>query len=325
MIIDNIAKQFGVTYQNVNNESLCPFPSGFGSGYVKSSYYPSGIEIVEINGVLTSSLKIKIPGSDNFLLNMIFNLRWAASYNDSKGNNHIINRFSSIFNTQDKNQESSYEFGTKEPISLYIIVLHVETFKEKFDKVHFEDESEITKLFTDLSKRNYIYSESNYTLSLQSLILKYQQNNYLGIMRYIYLEAKATEIILERLNQYLIDLSGDKLVIKRASTLQKVEAAALSISKQLNNLGTTKEIALSVNLSEGLLQSGFKQLFKCTVNQFIVDLRLNKAIDLLDNSEFNITEITYELGIKSRSYFSKVFKERFGISPLEYRKLKNKS
>ena len=106
---------------------------------------------------------------------MVFNLRWAATYNDSKGNNHIINQFSSIFNTQDKNQESSYELGTKEPISLYIIILHVDIFKEKFNSIDFDDESEITKLFTNLSKRNYIYSESNYTLSLHSLILKYQQ------------------------------------------------------------------------------------------------------------------------------------------------------
>ena len=39
------------------------------------------------------------------------------------------------------------------------------------------------------------------------------------------------------------------------------------------------------------------------------------AKELLLNTDLNITEITYKIGINSRSYFSKLFKEKYGMSP----------
>ena len=324
MIIKNIAEQFGVSFQNINNERICAFHPNFGSGYVKSSYYDSGIEIIEIKGSLKKPLTIKNQSNNNLLLNIIFNLRWASSYKNTIGNIQNIDQFSCILNSQNKDQNSSFDLGINESISLFIVFIHVNIYQEKFDQINFDDDSNMTEFLRNLTKGKYIYSKNNYTLSLQNLILKYQQNTYLGKMRYVYQEAKATEIVLESFNQYLADFSQNNNSINKIINSKKIESAAVLISKQLDNPGTTKEIAQSVNLSEGSLQSGFKNLFNCTVNQFIVDLRLNKAIDLLDNSEYNISEITYELGIKSKSYFSKVFKAKFGVSPLKYRQLTNK-
>ena len=38
----------------------------------------------------------------------------------------------------------------------------------------------------------------------------------------------------------------------------------------------------------------------------------------MESTHLNITEITYRIGITSRSYFSKLFKERYSMSPKQY-------
>ena len=58
-----------------------------------------------------------------------------------------------------------------------------------------------------------------------------------------------------------------------------------------------------------------------TPNDFIVNVRLKKAANMLTNNpEFNISDITYMLGFSSPKYFAKCFKEQFGVSPSAYRK-----
>jgi AraC-like DNA-binding protein len=48
---------------------------------------------------------------------------------------------------------------------------------------------------------------------------------------------------------------------------------------------------------------------------FIRDIRLNKALSLIKENKYNISEIALEVGYNSPSYFSKCFQEKFGIKP----------
>ena len=58
-----------------------------------------------------------------------------------------------------------------------------------------------------------------------------------------------------------------------------------------------------------------------TPNDFIINVKLKRAAHwLTNNPEYNISDITYMLGFSSPKYFSKCFKEQFGISPSVYRK-----
>lgn len=56
------------------------------------------------------------------------------------------------------------------------------------------------------------------------------------------------------------------------------------------------------------------------VNTFIREVRLKKAAQLLRKSGYTVTEAMYDVGFNHRSYFSKCFKELFGITPKEYAK-----
>jgi len=69
--------------------------------------------------------------------------------------------------------------------------------------------------------------------------------------------------------------------------------------------------------------SKFRQAFKKSTglspNQYYLNIRLNKAKELLTSTSLNINEIAYHTGFESIFYFSKLFKKKNGVSPKDYR------
>ena len=76
-------------------------------------------------------------------------------------------------------------------------------------------------------------------------------------------------------------------------------------------------LARELGLSESQLYRKIKALTNTTTVVFIRSVRLQKAKELLQNKEFNISEICYKVGFTDPSYFSRVFKDEFGCPPSE--------
>ncbi len=53
--------------------------------------------------------------------------------------------------------------------------------------------------------------------------------------------------------------------------------------------------------------------------EFIKEMRINRAAQLIESGEFNMTQISYMVGINDPRYFSKCFKAKYGMTPTEYR------
>ncbi|MBR4432575.1 MAG: helix-turn-helix transcriptional regulator, partial [Paludibacteraceae bacterium] len=54
--------------------------------------------------------------------------------------------------------------------------------------------------------------------------------------------------------------------------------------------------------------------------EFIREMRIKRAAQLLEDRKHNITEVTYMVGMNDSRYFSKCFKNTYGITPSEYRR-----
>ena len=75
-----------------------------------------------------------------------------------------------------------------------------------------------------------------------------------------------------------------------------------------------------MGISQSKLQTGVKYLYGRTVNQFVKNIRLEVARELIHTTDMNQSEICYHIGFSSRSHFTKIFEERFGKVPSEYKK-----
>jgi AraC-like DNA-binding protein len=83
---------------------------------------------------------------------------------------------------------------------------------------------------------------------------------------------------------------------------------------------TITALALEVGINTFKLRVGFKQLFKTTIHQYRLDLRLDIAKKLLSETDLTISEIAYKTGFDSRDGFARFFRRRFQESPRQWRK-----
>lgn len=77
------------------------------------------------------------------------------------------------------------------------------------------------------------------------------------------------------------------------------------------------ELAGKMNMSRSNLLRRVKKSTSLPVNQLIRDARLKRAMELLKNSSFNVSEISHRVGFGSTSYFIKCFREHYGYPPGE--------
>lgn len=81
-----------------------------------------------------------------------------------------------------------------------------------------------------------------------------------------------------------------------------------------------EEICHRFSISRSSLQTLFKNNLKVPPKQYISDLKLNKSKVLIKESVYTISEISNMLGFTSIHYFSRKFKQQFGITPTNYAK-----
>jgi signal transduction histidine kinase/DNA-binding response OmpR family regulator/streptogramin lyase len=97
-----------------------------------------------------------------------------------------------------------------------------------------------------------------------------------------------------------------------------LEKVTRIIYKNLSNTSFSIDVlAEELHTSRSNLHRKIKSISELTPNDFIQLIRLKKAAELLQENTYRINEISYLVGFRSSSYFSKSFKKQFGISPKE--------
>lgn len=126
-----------------------------------------------------------------------------------------------------------------------------------------------------------------------------------------------------------------KTIMKKAEQVENQKDASASLASReglfdmvdqyvKSNLAKEihlKDIAQAVFLSPCHLSRKFKQVTGKSVIEFVQEIRLSKAEELLKDSELTITEIAYQAGFTDSAYFTNCFKKRTGKTPTQYRKM----
>ncbi|MBG0861078.1 MAG: response regulator [Bacteroidales bacterium] len=112
--------------------------------------------------------------------------------------------------------------------------------------------------------------------------------------------------------------TSDKSLIKEDEFMMKVRHV-LETNLKEDEFGIS-HLCSELAVSRTQLYRKFKTLSNKTIGDYFKFLRLYKAKELLLTTDLNITEVTYSVGFKSISYFSREFAREFGQSPSEFRK-----
>jgi len=80
-------------------------------------------------------------------------------------------------------------------------------------------------------------------------------------------------------------------------------------------------VAESLAMSQKTFYRKFKSLTGLTPVEFVRDMRMQRAKQLLEGGGNNVSEVAYHVGFSNPKYFSTCFKEKYHISPSEYARL----
>jgi len=123
----------------------------------------------------------------------------------------------------------------------------------------------------------------------------------------------------------VIHILGQIISIKKNEDFQNtlgktVQKACLIIRDNLSANMNIEQLAMDLNINYSVFRKAFKKYTGLSPMQYHTSLRMKQALYLLANSNQSIKEISFSLGFCSVFYFSKLFKEKTGTTPGEYRR-----
>ena len=87
-----------------------------------------------------------------------------------------------------------------------------------------------------------------------------------------------------------------------------------------NNTLTVDEMVDEMGMGRTVFFNKLKSLTGLSPVEFIREMRIKRAAQLLEEQRYNITEVTYMVGMNDSRYFAKCFKNTYGVTPSEYRR-----
>ena len=102
------------------------------------------------------------------------------------------------------------------------------------------------------------------------------------------------------------------------NTYTLIEKSLTYIKEHLNEDLNLENIANAMSISPIYFHNTFKTAVGKTLRDYIEEQRIKKAINLLLTTNYSLTQIAYECGFSSQSYFSYVFKRRMKSTPRKY-------
>ena len=117
-----------------------------------------------------------------------------------------------------------------------------------------------------------------------------------------------------------IDICKQMHILRKSQILSKPIVLCIDyIYSHIHNRITVKELADYLGLSESYLSKLFHKEMGLSISQYILNLKIEKAKNLLQYSEYNVVDIANYLSFSSQSHFIQVFQKFTGMTPHKYR------
>ncbi|PWJ44622.1 AraC family transcriptional regulator [Sediminitomix flava] len=214
-----------------------------------------------------------------------------------------------------------FKFNVRIPAHTQMNHLHIYMTKEWIEKFiasyNIPKSSDLLRLLNDPDVT--IYDE----IGPELLRVVHQMLSYEPIekLKKAYLKIKVEEsfVVAIDMNWKREENFGELSYVHQAD-FQVVTSIKKDLLDNLISPPSLEEFADRYSMSKSKIQNLFKQVYGSPVFQYLKKIRLEKAMEMLQNQNISISEIGYLVGYTSLGHFSKAFKEFHGILPKDVRK-----
>ena len=197
-------------------------------------------------------------------------------------------------------------------------VLSVLISIKKFHKLFSEDSNNIQFLKDENANQKYYYENkiSNPIFLVLNELKRFDINSS---TKNLFLKAKIYELFSHLYNRNR-DLNIEQCpFLTNEENFKKIKKAKDIIIENMTNPPSLVELSEEINLSLKKLKEGFKKIYGKPVYQFLIEYKMELAKKLLSDNNYNVNEVSLKLGYSTASHFITAFKNKYGLTPKNFK------
>jgi len=203
------------------------------------------------------------------------------------------------------------------PITEFMNEKSAERWNKKMSK-HLKRERSETVLFLEFITKDGLLLSKDFQISVYQALDGSGQKILLNSVFFSKGEPFETGLPKKKLKvtkgvkQHKVSLTPEDIQIIR-------DVHDMIISNLDKDLPKLNDLARQMGTNEYKLKYGFKQIYGTTIFRFLIRERLRMARTLIQHSTLTIKQIIQMTGFKSKTHFSRAFKDKYGMSPTDLR------
>ena len=317
---DTLKTEIGGTLDKNSTEYKLNIDNDIAKGSIRSIALEDGLAVLEFDIIAHENIKMSIDTLLATHVNFIYcsKGKLSQSFNENTTTNTIDAFQTSI--VANIISEQNIIFLEKD-VETVATLISVNTSYETNSRSQWS--TQLKDAFISNKKDDYLYIGS-YNLKIAESIKQLQSIKQEGLVRELLTKGIVNVILALEIEHHNNDIQNLDM---EPTSLTKMEISLIAkLTDYINEFPDldhkVENLSDRVGLSAAKLQEGFKFQHGLTVCEYIRSVRLIKSEELIINTDLNISEIVYSVGFTSRSYFSKIFKERYDCTPSDYKKNK---
>lgn len=291
-------------------------------GSIKVIPFDWGMNLMIYNVEFFEDIILKIEATDFNPIRFIYNLQGEFSHRFGIDNKEqLIEQFQTLIFTNKSDGLNFMHFKQNVRTETNVIqIVRKDFLKKRTTKVSTLNKK-LQEVFVDTDHDNRFAHHGSLNLKMADHVKKLHNAKGKGMLKTLKMEAYVYGILTLHIQQYDRQSQGVPLPTSLVkSELKRIRKLGEQILKNPSKQYNLEDLSAESGLSQAKLQDGFKFLYTRTVTEYIRHVRLESSRELIKTTDLNISQIVYTIGFTSRSYFSKIFKEKYGVTPNQMKK-----
>lgn len=303
-------------------EHTLSFDNDIAKGCIRCITFDWGVSLVEFDAIFFEDILFINHNNVSNPLHFSFCSRGCYKHRfENQADFFTVKQYHSSIIASKKNLKD-YTFLPK---GTHTIVNNIRIVRTEFLKKRNNHLSELNenlhRVFVDEHDENSFAYYSPIHLRMEDYVKTLRDLQTEGMTRLLQIEGEVYHLLSMHISRH--DRYQNNEVIPNSLLKNELKIIRRYAKKILDDPSVNyclDQISKDSGLSQAKLQEGFKFLYTRTVTEYIRHVRLEAARDLMNTTDLNISQIVYTIGFTSRSYFSKIFKEKYNMTPHEFRK-----
>ncbi|MEL7163061.1 MAG: AraC family transcriptional regulator, partial [Bacteroidota bacterium] len=320
-LLTQLAKQWNLNVNIDCQRHTITVPAEYGSGQIIGYSVGTGLDAIIFDASFQRELSINFTGEFADPISF-FTLATGKLAVIAQERRFSLKPLQGTIHGGFDNADYRLYFSDTEDRTLALITcVHKEAFFKEIDCETLDIPQKLLDVVKDIHNlsQGFLFQEIYHLPAVNALkdIIEQKQN---GLLNSTFAAGKIHENMFLLLNEYKkFEINDQARFLRDTEKMELIRNAENILISHLQNPPTIPELAKMVGINQQSLKQGFRQLFGDTINQYLNEKRLEQAGILIQGGELSLGEIATTIGYSNPGYFSRRFKEKYGVTPRDFR------